>query len=838
MPQATRTFYSSPPQRHIKTATNRSTRYIQREMALHKSLFRRLKNVLPLSITIVLLFYYTFRNEIDILNSFAETNHVPTTVETLQTSAKGTHEELSVDDLLDKNRFYPLLVSNKDIDPFQDPRLLTSKGRMGARIYPVLNKVEVPVHMISSEKVAPIQSDKLVQEGAAHDMLDRVRNLFLKSYSQLKNQKNLYENPLNWPIDLIDTLDTLHIMNLTNEFDDLVDNVIAKINFKNPTISMKEDEITFIDVADISQRVLSSMISAFDLSKNQVLLNKARDLADYLLTIFDTPNGLPLIDYPVNSKLVNRFPYREINPARLTSMTVEFVRLTHLLKEDKYFNAAYHIYKTIAESTDQFAINYLFPNIVDPSGCELLTDDEIKQGKHLKSNILKTIDENYKFAFCKQTNGLARSEVKVVRDVDRVIKTQKRKQVITLDGTTIPLYQNLIKIMPMLKNHDILRLHEITFEEEDGVIGKRDKIVASKEDNSLLQEKNDVRLLSSKGLFFGLMQHVRDLMIYRPITPLKLDNGEAPLFLSSIETYTRYIPTSNELEIEMLRQFDHKSDACSFASMMIYGAKLFEKEKDFDFQLLGKEVNHIAAELAESCYKLSKEFKGYSPSHILFDPCLMKEKEGRCIFDENEKIQKIVGGYYKSDIASSSDEEDVDTDKDHHLAVKVKNDKNSNTKANSKDPQKEYSRRVMLFSKKESPGHLLKDVNKNSIDVGSKKWKNHPDWPLWLNKMDQKHLLASDTILSILHMYRITGDSIWRDRGFDLFEELERSIDLKAAGPKGLWKLTEEGHTQGEYPSTWLSQTLKFYYLLGSKPDDVSLDNYVISMGGHLIGIN
>ncbi len=75
----------------------------------------------------------------------------------------------------------------------------------------------------------------------------------------------------------------------------------------------------------------------------------------------------------------------------------------------------------------------------------------------------------------------------------------------------------------------------------------------------MLQEKNDVRLLSSKGLFFGLMQHVRDLMIYRPITPLKLDNGEAPLFLSSIETYTRYIPTSNELEIEMLRQFDHKS---------------------------------------------------------------------------------------------------------------------------------------------------------------------------------------------------------------------------------------------------------------------------------------
>lgn len=808
-------------------------------MALHKSLFRRLKNVLPLSVTISLLFYYTFRNEIDILNSFAETNHVPLTTGSGTGStgngADAGRDTLSPAELLNKNRFYPLLVSNRDIEPFTGPEYLFDESTT-SNIYPMRNKVEVPIHKIKDKVKLAVQSEKLEEEEGLADVQQEVRSMFLNSFEQLRNQPGLYENSLNWPIDVIDTLDTLYVMGLHEQFDNVVETVIKKLDFKYPSISVNTDKLTIIDIAELSQKVLSSMLSAYELSKNTILLSKSTELADFIIKSFDTPNGLPMIDFPVNSRLQNRFPYREINPSKLTSMTLEFIKLSELTQNDKYFNAAYNIYNTIAHSTDQFAIDFLFPNVVDPSGCEVLTDKEVAEGKHLKSNILKTIDEDSKFVFCKNTKKLTRSINKISKDHNNLVKKNKRKQLITFDKDTIPLYSNLIQSLPLLKHHDILKLDEIFFEEEDEVdITKRDIIDATNNvDTADSKAETSETELTSRKLFMTLMRHTRDLMLYKPLVPFTLDNKTPLLFLTSMETHTRFIPTSNELEVEMLRNFDWKSESCSFASFMMLGSKLFAEDKDFESQLLVKEIVHIAEELAESCYHMAMAFKGHVPASIFVDPCSATEgSAGSCNFDSNEKVQKILSNYYSNQNTPIDVDEDVDSDS--KVGVKVMADDETKDSSSSSEQAHQLSRRVMLFSKKEKSGGVI-NIKSDAIDTQSLKWKSHPEWPLWANKVDNQRLLRPEVIHSILHMYRLTGDNIWRERGLALYKELTRTLGTKFAGPKGVWKIAETGSNSDKLPSYWLSQTLKYYYLLFSKPTEYSLDNFVITMGGHLLG--
>jgi hypothetical protein len=43
----------------------------------------------------------------------------------------------------------------------------------------------------------------------------------------------------------------------------------------------------------LKSRVVGGLLSAYDLSEDQVFLNKARDIADRLLPAWDTPSGIP-----------------------------------------------------------------------------------------------------------------------------------------------------------------------------------------------------------------------------------------------------------------------------------------------------------------------------------------------------------------------------------------------------------------------------------------------------------------------------------------------------------------------------------------------------------------
>ncbi|XP_071715547.1 mannosyl-oligosaccharide 1,2-alpha-mannosidase MNS1-like [Rutidosis leptorrhynchoides] len=83
---------------------------------------------------------------------------------------------------------------------------------------------------------------------------------------------------------LIDSLDTLYIMGLDEQFQRAKEWVADSLDFnKNYDASVFETTI----------RVVGGLLSAYDLSGENVFLEKAKDIADRLLPAWSTPSGIP-----------------------------------------------------------------------------------------------------------------------------------------------------------------------------------------------------------------------------------------------------------------------------------------------------------------------------------------------------------------------------------------------------------------------------------------------------------------------------------------------------------------------------------------------------------------
>jgi len=82
-------------------------------------------------------------------------------------------------------------------------------------------------------------------------------------------------------------------------------------------------------------------------------------------------------------------------------------------------------------------------------------------------------------------------------------------------------------------------------------------------------------------------------------------------------------------------------------------------------------------------------------------------------------------------------------------------------------------------------------------------------------------------------MYRITGDPTWQEKGWRMFEAI---IDATSAtyGHSAVFDVATPKPMQiDEMESFWLAETLKYFYLLFSTPDVISLDEWVLNTEAH-----
>ncbi|KAL4887129.1 glycoside hydrolase [Aspergillus karnatakaensis] len=96
---------------------------------------------------------------------------------------------------------------------------------------------------------------------------------------------------------------------------------------------------------------------------------------------------------------------------------------------------------------------------------------------------------------------------------------------------------------------------------------------------------------------------------------------------------------------------------------------------------------------------------------------------------------------------------------------------------------------------------------------------------------DSRYMLRPEAIESVFIMYRITGDKRYQDAAWRMFKNIEKITRTKYAHA-AISDVREP--VQLDYmESFWLSETLKYFYLIFSEPDLVSLDEYVLNTEAH-----
>lgn len=179
-----------------------------------------------------------------------------------------------------------------------------------------------------------------------------------------------------WGATLVDSLDTLWIMGLKDEFYEAVE-AVARIDFG-------ESSMSSISVFETTIRYLGGMVSAYDLSGEKVLLEKAIQIGEMLYRAFDTDNNTPVDRLVlVSAKDEDKLGFNtesNICFAAIGSLAMEFTRLAQITGEPKYYDAVARITKYLDEQQSQTNLPGLFPTWINADKLNFTSDISFTMG--------------------------------------------------------------------------------------------------------------------------------------------------------------------------------------------------------------------------------------------------------------------------------------------------------------------------------------------------------------------------------------------------------------------------------------------------------------------------
>ncbi|KAF2760711.1 seven-hairpin glycosidase [Pseudovirgaria hyperparasitica] len=272
----------------------------------------------------------------------------------------------------------PHAVAAGDAEPETVPPVYWSKQK---EHFPL--KTESIVQLPTAKPIAvpkiqyAFKKESADQKTTREARLDVVKKEFLWAWKGYKEHAWLHDElkPVTgeskdpfagWGATLVDSLDTLWIMGLTTEFEDALEGV-KKIDFRTTT---RDD----IPVFETTIRYLGGLLAAYDVSegKYKILLDKAVELAEVLMGIFDTPNRMPVLYYhwrPMFASQAHRASTNSVL-AEIGSLSMEFTRLAQITKEPKYYDAVARITNELEKSQNNTRLPGMWPTYLDASGCK------------------------------------------------------------------------------------------------------------------------------------------------------------------------------------------------------------------------------------------------------------------------------------------------------------------------------------------------------------------------------------------------------------------------------------------------------------------------------------
>ena len=141
-----------------------------------------------------------------------------------------------------------------------------------------------------------------------------------------KSGMNWYGESLN--ISPIDAFSTLVVMGLTDEADEIVEYVADSIHF---------DKDFDAKVFEVNIRILGGLVSMYQLSGDERILEKARDFGDRLMPAFNSPTGIPY--YWVNLS-TGEVKGNRVNVAEAGTYLLEMGMLSYFTGNPEYYQAA------------------------------------------------------------------------------------------------------------------------------------------------------------------------------------------------------------------------------------------------------------------------------------------------------------------------------------------------------------------------------------------------------------------------------------------------------------------------------------------------------------------
>lgn len=98
---------------------------------------------------------------------------------------------------------------------------------------------------------------------------------------------------------------------------------------------------------------------------------------------------------------------------------------------------------------------------------------------------------------------------------------------------------------------------------------------------------------------------------------------------------------------------------------------------------------------------------------------------------------------------------------------------------------------------------------------------------------DRKYILRPEAIESVFTMYRLTGDATWMDKAWDMFVAIEKHTRTAIAAASLDDVTRADPHKMDSMESFWLAETLKYFFLVFSEFDVLSLDEWVLNTEAH-----
>ena len=98
---------------------------------------------------------------------------------------------------------------------------------------------------------------------------------------------------------------------------------------------------------------------------------------------------------------------------------------------------------------------------------------------------------------------------------------------------------------------------------------------------------------------------------------------------------------------------------------------------------------------------------------------------------------------------------------------------------------------------------------------------------------DRRYILRPEAIESIFILYRITGDITLQDAAWRMFQAIEKHTRTSIANSAISDVTVLDPPKDNRMESFWLAETLKYFYLIFSEPNVLSLDEYVLNTEAH-----